>query len=131
LPKSREQQLALAKKIGQDGYTLLHAIYQPETPAQIRQLPPVEVLRRIWLQQYYQDDDDIYWRTKKKWGQPPAKQMIANPDDMEARYWVNRTTEWTGYKVHLTETCQAEQPLSWLPFSSALISQRKFMVNRT
>ena len=36
--------------------------------------------------------------------------MIANPDDVEARYCVKRTTEWTGYKVHLTETCQAEQP---------------------
>lgn len=110
LPKSKEKRLALAKTIGQDGYALLQAIYQAETPAKVRQLPTVEVLRRIWLQQYYQDDDDVHWRTKKKWGQPPANQMIASPDDVEARYCVKRTTEWTGYKVHWTETCQEEHP---------------------
>jgi transposase len=36
--------------------------------------------------------------------------MISSPDDTEARYCVRRSTEWTGYKVHFTETCQAEYP---------------------
>ena len=36
--------------------------------------------------------------------------MIGSPDDLEARYSVKRSTEWTGYKVHFTETCQAEHP---------------------
>jgi transposase len=36
--------------------------------------------------------------------------MIGSPDDLEARYCVKRSTEWTVYKVHFTETCQAEYP---------------------
>ena len=36
--------------------------------------------------------------------------MIGSPDDLEARYCVKRSTEWTGYKVHFTETCQEEYP---------------------
>lgn len=36
--------------------------------------------------------------------------MIGSPDDLEARYCVKRSTEWTRYKVHFTETCQADSP---------------------
>ena len=36
--------------------------------------------------------------------------MIGSPDDLESRYCVKRSTEWTGYKVHFTETCQEEYP---------------------
>jgi transposase len=36
--------------------------------------------------------------------------MISSPDDLEAHYCIHRSTAWTGYKVHFTETCQAEYP---------------------
>jgi len=36
--------------------------------------------------------------------------MISSPQDLDIHYCVKRTTEWTGYKVHLTETCQKEHP---------------------
>lgn len=36
--------------------------------------------------------------------------MIGSPDNLKARYCVKRSTEWTGYKVYFTETCQAEYP---------------------
>lgn len=36
--------------------------------------------------------------------------MIGSPDDIEARYCVKRSTEWTGYKVHYTETCDQDHP---------------------
>lgn len=110
IPKSQEKRLLLAKTIGEDGCLLLNAIFHEETPVYIRQLPMVKVMQRVWIQQYYQDDDDIHWRTKKKWGQPPAGCMIASPDDLDAHYCVRRSTVWTGYKVHLTETCRAEHP---------------------
>jgi transposase len=32
------------------------------------------------------------------------------PYDTEARYSTKRSTTWTGYKVHLTETCDDEAP---------------------
>jgi transposase len=110
LPKTQSKRQELAETIGQDGYYLLERVYQADTPLEIRQLPAVEMLRRIWIQQYYRDDDGMHWRTKKKWGQPPAGQMISSPDDPEAHYCVKRSTEWTGYKVHLTETCQEGHP---------------------
>lgn len=36
--------------------------------------------------------------------------MINSPHDLEARYSVKRSTAWTGYKVHLTETCDDDRP---------------------
>ncbi len=36
--------------------------------------------------------------------------MVASPYDVEVRYSHKRGTEWRGYKVHLTETCDADQP---------------------
>ena len=62
----------------------------------------------IWVQQFYWVDGKVYWHTKDTWGQPPAGKMISSPDDTEARYCVKRSTEWTGYKVHFAEACQAE-----------------------
>jgi transposase len=41
---------------------------------------------------------------------PPAAKTINTPYDVDARYSVKRTTTWTGYKVHLTETCDEETP---------------------
>jgi len=34
---------------------------------------------------------------------------IASPYDLEARYSSKRNTHWMGYKIHLTETCDAGQ----------------------
>jgi transposase len=36
--------------------------------------------------------------------------MINTPYDVDARYSMKRTTTWTGYKVHLTETCDEDTP---------------------
>jgi transposase len=41
---------------------------------------------------------------------PPGAQTIESPYDPEARYHTKRTTRWTGYTVHLTETCDEETP---------------------
>lgn len=41
---------------------------------------------------------------------PPAPLLISSPYDPETRYSKKRETEWTGYKVHLTETCDDDLP---------------------
>jgi transposase len=110
LPRTQEKRQALAETIGRDGLALLAAIYDDPAPVAVRELSIVESMRRIWIQHYYCVEDEVHWRTKKNWGQPPAGRMIASVDDPEARYCVKRSTEWTGYKVHLTETCAAEHP---------------------
>jgi transposase len=40
----------------------------------------------------------------------PAAALIASPYDVEARYCTKRGIAWVGYKVHLTETCEDDQP---------------------
>jgi len=42
--------------------------------------------------------------------QPPSALLIHSPYDLEVRYSSKRETHWVGYKVHLTETCDANQP---------------------
>jgi transposase len=110
LPTSKAKREALAVTIGEDGFYLLQAIYSETGPQVLKESSKVETLRRIWVQQFYWVDGKVYWRTKDTWGQPPAGKMISSPDDMDARYCVKRSTEWTVYKVHFTETCQAEYP---------------------
>lgn len=110
LPASQTKREELAIAIGEDGFGLFQAIHSESSPEQIKTSPKAEILRRIWVQQYYWVDGKVHWRTKQKWGQPPAGKMIGSPDDLDARYCVKRDTEWTGYKVHFTETCQDEYP---------------------
>jgi hypothetical protein len=42
---------------------------------------------------------------------PPASRSIGSPYDEQAHSGKKRSTQWVGYKVHLTETCEAHQPL--------------------
>jgi transposase len=110
LPKGQGEREALAVTIGADGIQLMEAIYLQPVSDRLRELPIIEAMRRIWIQQFYCDGDQIHWRKQKKWGQPPSNQIIASPDDKDARYAIKRATEWVGYKVHFTETCAAEHP---------------------
>jgi len=41
---------------------------------------------------------------------PPGSQLICSAYDAEARFSRKRQTTWTGYKVHLTETCDEDLP---------------------
>jgi transposase len=78
-----------------------------------RELPAVGAALRIWRQQYYQQDTQpeqaqLRWREADE--QPPCKQLILSPDDLEARNRTKRETNWSGYAVHLTETCNPGGP---------------------
>jgi transposase len=57
---------------------------------------------------YYIEEDKISWRDQKNF--PPSAIMIASPYDVESRYSHKRSTEWRGYKVHLTESCEPDSP---------------------
>jgi hypothetical protein len=41
---------------------------------------------------------------------PPAAEGIESPYDVEARYRHKRDTQWTGYMVHVSETCEPTTP---------------------
>jgi len=101
--RGREQQ---AQLYGEDGWQLLDAIFAVTSPAWLRQVPAVETLRRVWVQQYYYCDGHLRWRTKDEI--PPASLMISSPYDLDAHYARKQTTSWVGYKVHLSETCEPD-----------------------
>ena len=108
LPQSQEERQAVAELIGRDGSNLLTNIYEASAPLFLREIPAVEILRRIWLQNYVWVEGQLRWRSNEDI--PPGKQFINSPYDQEARYGKKRETRWTGYKVHITETCEEDAP---------------------
>ena len=108
LPKEKEALRQLIKEIGQDGYHILSAIQEDAAPTYLKELPGVEILRKVWIQQYFLDDGEVKWR--EKGNLPPQHLFIQTPYDVEARNRTKRKHNWTGYTVHLTETCDADSP---------------------
>jgi transposase len=110
LPKTASEQEAMAAAIGHDGaYLLLQIQTEPATLGQ-GELPALNHLCQIWRQQYYYDEaGQLQWRQAEQ-GLPPAAKLIQTPYDVDARYSRKRSTEWTGYKVHLSETCDMHTP---------------------
>jgi transposase len=108
LPKAETARQELASQVGADGFALLQAVYADTTPNEVRADPAVEVLRRVWLQQFYGPEDPPRWRPNDD--APPAGLLIKSPYDIEARYSIKRGMEWTGYQAHITETCDVDTP---------------------
>jgi transposase len=108
LPQSETERDNLAIQIGQDGYQLLIWASAPDAPETVQQESGVEILRCVWVQQYYLQGQEISWRQPDNI--PPAEHTIESPYDIEARFSQKRQTEWLGYKVHLTETCDEDRP---------------------
>jgi transposase len=67
LPKDASKREALARQIGADGYQLLAWVRAADPSLGLRELPALEALRRIWLQQYYRctvpGREALRWRT--------------------------------------------------------------------
>lgn len=108
LPKQPSEQTELAEKMGADGLRLLQAIYAEDGPAVARSLPLVEVMRQIWVQQFYLDEGQLKWRDQDNL--PPGKDLLCSLDDLGARNRTKGATHWTGYTAHFSETCDDDPP---------------------
>ena len=53
------------------------------------------------------DVGQLRWRQAEDL--PPAGMRFDSPYDPDARFGNNRSITWTGFKVHLTETCADEE----------------------
>ncbi len=109
LPKENAARQVLVDHIGQDGTALLEAVSATDAPDWLRQLPAVEMLRRVWVQNYLQTEAGVRARSEAD-GLPLSTHTLRSPHDPDARYAKKATTTWTGYKVHLTETCEDGSP---------------------
>jgi transposase len=108
LPSGREERQGLAEMIGRDGRRLLQHIYAAPSPTWLRELPAITILRQVWIQQFYAEQEQAHWRDAKDL--PPSSLLICTPYDAEARYSQKRGMSWTGYKVHVTESCDEDGP---------------------
>jgi transposase len=108
LPKDEKRRVELAETIGADGRRLLERVYAEEKLPWLRELDAVQTLRQVWLQHYHASEEKATWRVDSEL--PPSAVLITSPYDVEARYSRKKSTAWTGYKVHLTETCDADAP---------------------
>ncbi|MCP4209556.1 MAG: IS5/IS1182 family transposase, partial [Shimia sp.] len=108
LPTVEAEREALILQMGADGYQLMSWIYAADAPTWLREIPAVEILRQVWVQQFYVETGQVKWRPQHEL--PPCAQQILSPYDPEARFGKKRTPEWVGYKAHLTETCDDDLP---------------------
>lgn len=108
LPKDEKKRVELAETMGADGRRLLEWVYAEEKLPWLRELDAIQTLRQVWLQHYHADAQNTPWRSDAEL--PPSALLITSPYDVEARYSRKKSTAWTGYKVHFTETCEADTP---------------------
>ena len=126
-PLSGPEQAELAIAYARDGYALLAAVYDSSAPAWLRELPAVDVLRRVLLQNYTRtitgDGREVIRRREKQPegdGLPPGHARIASPYDPDARWAARRdASSWLGYKLHITETCDDPPPCTCGPAAGA------------
>ncbi|MFI9276167.1 IS1182 family transposase [Kitasatospora sp. NPDC052896] len=116
LPTSKAKQDALALHYAKDGYTLLHAVYAHGSPAWLRELPAVQSLRIVLVQNYTRTTaGNGHIRVKRRErtedggdGLPPGPIRLASPYDTDTRWSAKRETFWNGYKLHISETCHPQ-----------------------
>ena len=119
LPKSEAARMDLAEQVGHDGFVLLDALAgagaptagapTAGAPTELTSLPTTETLRQVWERHYERTAQG-----KARWRAGPqlsrAAGAIESPYDTQARHSTKRDTVWTGYKAHLSETCDTDLP---------------------
>lgn len=111
LPKEPGEREALLKTIGEDGAFLLEEVRTAAEAEQLRELPGVEFLRQMWVQQYWREvkeDGTVHLHVRGDDNQPPGAQRLHSPYDPEMRYSAKRERGWVGYKTQLSETSGEE-----------------------
>ncbi|MET8406478.1 IS1182 family transposase [Streptomyces sp900116325] len=114
-PASQAKRARLALDFGRDGFALLTAVHASTSPAWLRELPAVQVLRSVLVQSYTRTlsgsgREVVKRREAKVDGLPPGHRRLTSPYDTDARRSVKGDTMWNGFKIHISETCQAPEP---------------------
>jgi transposase len=115
-PVSEKKREELAVTYGRDGFALLEAVCDKASPAWLRDIPAVGVLRLVLLQNYtrtvHADGTEVVRRRERESeggdGLPPGHMRIASPWDTDARWGVKREEFWLGYKLHVSEACDGQ-----------------------
>jgi len=76
-PLGEAQREAFAEDIGRQGRELLDALFDPTAPEWLRQVPAVELLRQVWVQNYQRIDDVVRWRSSREYSSPIALHRLS------------------------------------------------------
>jgi len=107
LPHGDKARQEYGQMVGNDGAVLIRLV--DEQQPSLKALPSVETLRKVWERHFV--GSEIYGRVLRANADlPRAASAIESPYDTEARHSSKREIIWTGYKAHLTETCDPELP---------------------
>ena len=116
LPSSKTKRAQLMAAYGTDAVTLLAAVHRGGAASWLAELPALEVLRRVLVQNYLITTDArgrevVRAREADTDGLPPGRTRLSSPYDLDTR-WAAKGDDlaWNGYKVHLTETCDPPDP---------------------
>ena len=124
LPDTPPKREAYAAQVGADGFALLDTLDRTDAPPGATALPEVAVLRRVWARHFERDKPDADGgsageqtgeragsrvRMRPMQGRGPGDR-VESPYETEARFRSKHAMHWTGYMVHLTETCDEEMP---------------------
>ena len=117
LPEVGPKRDAFVAQVGVDGFCLLDALARTDMPPEAAALPVVETLRRVWARHFERAEGGrggngsarLLQVAGRGPGDGPADR-VESPYDTEARFRTKSGTNWTGYMVHFTETCDDGAP---------------------
>jgi len=89
------------EQIGENGQWLIERLEKGSVPAEVQNLPEVQVLKTVWTQQFRAEAGKMVYTDLKTYD---GHTQIQSPHDPEARYSRKRHYEWVGDKVQVTET---------------------------
>jgi hypothetical protein len=115
MPASKTKRAALGADYARDGVALLRAVWDPASPSWLAHLPAVGVLQRVLIQNVVVEVDRggrevMRLREADTDGLPPGRCRIISPYDTDARWGGKRDLTWPGYKLHISESCDAQAP---------------------
>lgn len=107
LPRTDKARADYAALVGDDGFHLLELVLQQQ-PVCLK-LEKIVTLRQVWERHYLRNEEgETSWR--KPGEMTRAATALESPYDVAARHSNKRELSWTGYKVHLSETCDDALP---------------------
>jgi transposase len=131
LPAGKAERERLLTGFARDGYALAAACYEDTAPGWAREVPAVQVLRTVLVQNFHLDRDEngreVICRREPglESGLPPAHIKISSPYDTDARWGAkDKDLLWLGYKLHITETCE-DPPGCGCPADPAAAQSRR------
>jgi transposase len=117
LPKGEKARQEYAQTVGRDGFFLLARL---EDKPGLTERQSVGTLRQVWERHFARSETGQSGNREGEAGGQvilrPASELsraacaIESPYDPEARHSSKHQLCWTGYKVHISETCDSDLP---------------------